>query len=452
MVKSKISVIGLGKLGLPMALNYDRAGYEVIGIDLNSDLVDKINSGENPYQEPGVSDLLRSVRPGFRASPSMNSAMLTDISFIIVPTPSLANGYFSNQYVESAIRSLATELRNKSDYHLVVITSTVMPGTTEEMGRLLEVHSGKILNYDFGVCYNPEFIALGSVLKDLQNPDFVLIGESNKYSGDLLETLYRDVLRWNDSTGSHWPTIRRMSTWNAELAKISLNTFCTMKMAFANLLADLCETVIGGNVDSITEAIGLDPRIGKKFLKGALSYGGPCFPRDNRALGTWARNQGVDSNLPGGTDSANKEHTERLANTVIDILKGDTNKKVSILGCTYKPGTDIIEESAVINLARILGEEGFETHLHDPKGIPRAKIALGELSQYYEDGPGLDQCVYNSDLCIIGTPWQVYSLLEANYFKVMGCKAILDCWRVYKSEDFKNLGIGYHAIGVGPSE
>ena len=225
-----------------------------------------------------------------------------------MPTPSdPVDKTFSLRNVMLAAEKIGAALRKKQGWHLVVLSSTVMPGSTG--GKLLpalEAYSGKKCGAGFGLCYNPEFIALGSVIRDMLNPDMILIGESDERSGDILERLYIGVCDSN-------PHIRRMNHVNAELTKISVNTFVTTKISYANMLAQVCETLPGADMDVVTSAIGCDSRIGQKYLKGALGYGGPCFPRDNLAFSALARANGVQPILAQATHELNQSQAPRLA-------------------------------------------------------------------------------------------------------------------------------------------
>src|SRR5258705_3032132 len=275
----KLSVVGLGKLGAPLAALFASKGFEVLGTDLSPASVDAINQGRAPVDEPGLQALIDVSRSQLRATTDAAEAVAeTDVTFVIVPTPSDSTGRFSNGAVVRAMEAVGDGIRRKNGYHVVSITSTVMPGSTGgEIRDALERHAGRPVGPDLGLCYTPEFIALGSVIRDMLRPDMILIGESDRKAGDVLENLYN---RCCDNT----PVVRRMNFVNAELAKISVNTFVTTKISYANMLADICDRLPGADVDVVTQAIGTDSRVGSKYLKGALGYGGPRFPRDNFAF------------------------------------------------------------------------------------------------------------------------------------------------------------------------
>ncbi|MER3425348.1 MAG: UDP-glucose/GDP-mannose dehydrogenase family protein, partial [Nitrospiraceae bacterium] len=248
--------------------------------DVLSRNVDLINRGEAPVIEPGLSELIAANRRHLRATSDYRTATHeSDASFIIVPTPSDEKGGFSLRYVKAAIREIGRALKGKKTYHLVVVTSTVLPGSTQfGLLPLLEQESGKRCGEAFGLCYNPEFIALGSVIHDLLNPDFILIGESDRRAGQELEDLYKVFC-------DNHPPVKRMNFVNAELTKIAVNTFVTTKITFANMLAGICEELPGGNIDTVSEALGMDTRIGSRYLRSATA--GPAFQETTKRSASW---------------------------------------------------------------------------------------------------------------------------------------------------------------------
>ena len=370
----RLSIIGLGKLGAPMAAVMAEKGHTVIGVDISPGFVNAINQGRAPVNEPGLEELVHKNRGRLAATTDcIDAVTATDVTFIIVPTPSEADGSFSLRYVLAAGDSIGQALRRKNKYHLVTLSSTVMPGSTG--GKLLPVlehASGKRCGDDFGLCYNPEFIALGSVIHDMLHPDMVLIGEYDARSGDILVDLYNGLCQSN-------PTISRMNFVNAELTKLSVNTFVTTKISYANMLARVCETLPGADVEVVTRALGTDSRIGRKYLKGALGYGGPCFPRDNQAFSALARGNGVPATLAEATDNLNRQQVPRLAEMILSRLpKGGI---AGIAGLAYKPDTDVIVESQGLLLAKYLLSRDTEVVVYDPAAMDNARAALGRTGQ-----------------------------------------------------------------------
>src|SRR5437899_565944 len=244
--KPRVSVIGLGKLGACIAACFAHKGFSVIGADVSAKTVDMVNQHQAPVFEPQLGELMAGAGGRLRATEDVAEAVAaSDATFIVVPTPSTDEGGFSIDFVIEAARSIGSGLKAKDGYHLVVLTSTVLPGSTEYgMIRVLEQESGKRCGQDFGVCYSPEFIALGQVIRDFLNPEFLLIGEYDERAGELLASIYKSVCD-ND------PAVARMSLVNAELTKISVNAYVTMRISFANMVAALSEQLPGGDVDTV---------------------------------------------------------------------------------------------------------------------------------------------------------------------------------------------------------
>lgn len=435
----KLSIIGLGKLGAPMAAVMAHKGHTVVGVDVNPAYVTAIQQGDAPVNEPGLADMIQANRARLSATTDCEEAVLaTEATFIIVPTPSSPDGTFSLRYVMSVAEKIASALRRKRGWHLVVLSSTVMPGSTGgHLLPFLEDFSGKRCSEDFGLCYNPEFIALGSVIRDMLNPDMILIGESDPRSGDLLESLYQGVCESN-------PRIQRMNYVNAELTKLSVNTFVTTKISYANMLAQVCETLPGADVDVVTSAIGCDSRIGQKYLKGAMGYGGPCFPRDNVAFSALARANGVPALLAEATDQMNRRQVPRLAELILSRLPEDGT--VGILGLSYKPDTDVIEESQGLELAKRLLAAAVKVAVYDPAAMVNARSQLaGNLSFARSAG----ECARQADVLAITTPWAEFARLSAADLKTGSRKPfVLDCWRVLRRDQFEKTA-DFHSLGSG---
>ena len=396
-MKQRLSVFGLGKLGCSMLACFASKGWQVIGMDINKRSVDYVNNGESPIFEPGVRELISKYKNNISATSDTEYAVInSDISFVIVPTPSTKDGTFSTDFVETVAAEIGSILRTKDSYHTVVITSTVLPGDMELIKNLIERTSGKNCSKNFGLCYNPDFIALGSVVRDFLNPEMVLIGESDKKTGDTLENIHRNLTDNN-------PNIHRMNFYNAELTKIALNSYCTLKITFANTLAEICENIPGGNVDQVTDALGDDPRIGRKYLKGGLSYGGPCFPRDNRAFAKSAEKFGCTTPLAVKTDQINDYHrNERIPNMLLALMKEQKTKKLSILGLTYKIDTQIVEESAAISIINALLKEDIQLSVYDPAGMEESKKEITDFDKIHFTNSA-KECISGEKVCFIST-------------------------------------------------
>jgi UDPglucose 6-dehydrogenase len=366
----RAAVIGLGKLGAPLAAVLASKGVDVIAVDKNPEAVRLLAAAKAPVEEPQLQSTIDAGRARLRATTSFAEAVgASDVTFVIVPTPSGTDGAFSSEYVIAAVKEIGAALRGRSEYHVVSITSTLMPGTTgSEVRAALESSSGRRVGADLGLCYSPEFVALGSVVRDMLYPDVVLIGESDPRAGDVLARIYQHICERK-------PPVQRMSIVNAEITKIAVNTFVTTKITYANMLSGICERLEGADVDVVTATLGLDSRIGRKYLQGATGYGGPCFPRDNVAFSVLAHRVGARADLAESTDKLNRFQVERLFE--IATARLPAGGTVGVLGLSYKPDTAVIEESQGVALAKRLAEAGYRALAFDPMALPAGRGRIG---------------------------------------------------------------------------
>ncbi len=376
---SSVSVVGLGKLGLCLAASIADRGIDTIGVDIAPRTVELVNQHRAPWFEKGLDGLLaRNVGQRLRVtSDHVQAIRSTDVTFVLVGTPSNSDGSFSNKFVEAALTSLAEAFaRSKKPHHSFVISSTVMPGSTQALFiPLLEKVSGKKLHTDFSICYDPDFVALGNAIQGFLRPDLVVIGESDPSAGDSLEALHHRICE-------NTPKISRMSIINAELAKICLNTYITTKISFANSIANLCDQIPGADVDSITTAIGADRRISPHYFRGGPSFGGNCFPRDIHAYLALAEKYGVQADLVHATKSVNRQQDEHLARVVLRELGRARSTKVAVLGIAFTAGTPVITESPSLTLIRVLLEHKVRVVTTDPLALENARAQLGESVEY----------------------------------------------------------------------
>lgn len=418
----KVAVFGLGKLGLPMAAVFADSGHSVRGVDLSQATVDALNEGRVLIQEPGLKELVSANSERLSATTSVEEALDgADISFVIVPTPSGPDDAFVNSYVEAALTDIGRVLAGTGRDHLVVIASTVMPGSTQSvLAPALERELGSKLGRGVELCYSPEFIALGTVVSDLLNPDMILVGARNIESGKRLVDFYQSV------SGSDIP-FSIMSWSNAELAKIAVNSYVTMKISFANMIADMCEALPNGDVDAVTEALGLDSRIGPKYLKGGLAFGGPCFPRDNRAIARFAQDAGVPAPLPIATDEINVSRPKRIVAAAQDAAPGALT--AAVLGISYKPKTPVYEESPGLAIARELAGAGIDVTVYDE--------SVNELhDRDFKLAPSASAAVSRADVIVLASDNEDYK--EAVH-EAPRDALIIDCWRSLDAAEFSKL-------------
>ena len=394
-----ISVCGLGKLGACMAATFAARGFKVVGVDIDPQKVSAINDGRPPVEEPLLAKTICAGRSRLSATIDPSGAVGTDATFFIPPSPSRPDGSFSNEFLLKAMQSVAKAVKAAGKRnHLFVCSSTTTPGALDAvLIPMLERELDGVCGRDFGVCYNPEFIALGDVVNGLLSPDLVLIGESDPSSGAALEQLYK-------AYNCNSPRIARMSIISAELTKISLNSFVTMKISFTNQMRLIAARHANADIHAILDALGNDSRIGRKYLRAGLSYGGPCFPRDNRLLAYTARQVGVEAPLAEASDRVN-EHTKQ---DLVDRVAGmaGPNETVAVLGVTYKPATHITEEAAGLFLAQQLKRRGYRVLVHDFAATAANAPDLHGFElisnwEEFEKNPHVD-------LAVVCCPWPQY--------------------------------------------
>ena len=355
----KIAVIGVGRLGICLALNLESCGYSVLGIDVAQEYCDSINSKTLQSNEPQVEEYLLHSK-NFTASTALLDIFKNNIQtiFIVLPTPSLPSGEFSHHYIDAVIEQFQKIGKQNVEHH-VIINSTCMPGYCNSIEK-------KLSDLNYTLIYNPEFIAQGSIIKDQQYPDQVLIGESTSQSGDLVQNIYKKLCKSS-------PRYCRMSLISAEITKLATNCFLTTKIAFANAVGDLA-TKVKAEPEKILEAIGADSRIGNSYFKYGFGYGGPCFPRDNKAFIKFAAGKNCSMQISEATDKANEVHNDFLVN------KWKTNftntDAITFDYVTYKKGTDIIEESQQLKLAVSLAKSGYKVTIRESAVVVKKLIDL----------------------------------------------------------------------------
>jgi UDPglucose 6-dehydrogenase len=344
-----ISIIGVGKLGLCLALNLEKVGYNVLGVDIFESYVNSLNNKNFVSPEPFVNEYLRQSK-NIEFTTEIKKSLENDIIFIVVNTPSTYDYKYDHKNIDDIAEKLISFGKQKRRKDLI-INCTTFPGYSDEL-------QGRLKPYNYFVSYNPEFIAQGSIIMDQQNCDNVLIGEADVQAGDLIQKLYSDFCVKN-------PDFNRMTRTEAEITKISVNCFLTTKISYANMIGDIALRY-GSNPDTILKAIGTDSRIGSKYLNYGYGFGGPCFPRDNRALSKCAEEVGIDAVISKATDIMNEKHLEYQ----IDFFKEkNKNKTVSVEldYITYKKESVSIEESQQLKFAIGLKESGYKVKIKDQR-------------------------------------------------------------------------------------
>lgn len=351
----EIGIIGVGKLGICFALNLERKGFKVVGVDVSEEYTHQINTKTFVSTEKNVSNYLKKST-NFTASTNLDEIIKENIKviFVFVATPSLPDGSYNHKQVERIAEELISKGKRNEKIHLV-IGCTTMPEYCDSLAE-------KLNSYNYTISYNPEFIAQGSIIKDQQFPDSVLIGEENKEAGDLIQEIYEQLCE-------NKPVFNRMDRLSAEICKIATNCFLTTKISFANSVGDLAISA-GANYNKILKAIGSDSRIGSKYLNYGFGFGGPCFPRDNRALGKYAQSKNYPLLISEATDKVNKQHLEFQYNY---YLKNYSEEETIVFDTvSYKKGSNILEESQQLALAVLLAKNKKNVLIKDTKKVIEA--------------------------------------------------------------------------------
>jgi UDPglucose 6-dehydrogenase len=356
-IMESIGVIGVGRLGICTALLLEKAGYSITCYDRSTQICQAINTRSIVSAEKGVPELLANAK-NISAVDSIGQLVHLDTFFCVVATPSLPDGAYDHTNLDAVAEQLLQCVPIDSPKRKILnVCCTTMPGYCDSLQKKFDQH-----NIPVDVCYNPEFIAQGNILYGFTHPDIVLIGEANKESGDRLEGIYKAFVQTT-------PTVCRMTRKEAEITKISINCFVTTKISFANTIGDLCVKE-GLNADRVLSAIGGDSRVGKKYLGWGHGYGGPCFPRDNRALCLYCACEGIPNRIGMATDQTNASHLEFLVQT-LKALKQEVGKDFLFRDLAYKPGTIILEESQSLALAQRLDLEGFPIYVQESPEIKK---------------------------------------------------------------------------------
>jgi UDPglucose 6-dehydrogenase len=372
LILERIAVVGIGRLGLCLALSLDQAGYQVLGVDKNRERVRLISEKALHTSEPGVQEALVTAR-AFCATACSGAIgeFDPDLVFVAVDTATVEAGVYDHRSVDHALTELFSLRLARGRVELALV-STASPG-------YCDAKAGSAMGHGFALSYTPASVAQGSILRDQQFPDQVLIGEADAVAGEKLTHVFGRLCR-------NQPAIHRMSRLSAEIAKLAINCALTAKIAFANAIGDLA-TCVGAEPERILNALGTDTRIGSKFLTYGFGYGGPCFPRDNRALNVYAKQKNCEVLQAGITDEMNRRH---LAFQVAHYLRAyRDDEPIHFHSVTYKPGTEILEESQPLAVAVELARAGRKIVIHEsPAVLEELRRRFGDLFEYHIGASG----------------------------------------------------------------
>ncbi len=443
MIEKSISIVGTGYVGLCTAVGFASRGYKVVASTHDSEKAELINKGVPPFFEYGLEEIMQKVvKKGYlKCVLDREEAVLnTGITIISVSTPSQPDGSIDLRFIESSAREIGEALNKKDAYHLVVVKSTVVPGTTKNMVKpSIEKSSGKRCGVDFGLCMNPEFLREGSALYDTLHSDRVIIGEHDEKSGDILESLYQDFL------DEEMPPMIRTNLSTAELIKYANNAFLATKISFINTIANICEKIPEADVTVVAEGVGLDKRISPLFLRAGLGYGGSCFPKDVKALIAFSKSLGYSPLLFNAVEDVNNVQpyqAVRLAKKLIGNLAG---KRVAVLGLAFKPNTDDMREAVSVGVINKLLEEGANVVAYDPKAVVNARYVFGDKIEYAQSSI---ECLEDAECCIVVTEWDEFKRLEPeDFIKHMKSPLVVDGRRIYNQKEFSRR-LNFAGIGL----
>lgn len=433
----KITMIGTGYVGLVTGTCLAEFGHHVICVDKIEEKINKLKDGQIPIYEPGLEALVnKNINDGrLRFTTNMAEAVPdAQAIFIAVGTPSSrrGDGYADLTYIYEASREIAALLK---DYTVIIDKSTVPVGTARQVERIIRQENPAA---DFDVASNPEFLREGAALNDFMRPDRVVIGVNSEKAKLILQEIYKPLYLLDTPIVS--TTIE-----TAELTKYAANAFLAVKISFINEIANVCES-IDADVTALAKAIGMDGRIGKKFLHPGPGYGGSCFPKDTLALLRIVQEHGVSLRIVEAAVEVNAAQKARMVKKIRDMLGGsEAGKTLAVLGLTFKPETDDMREAPALTILPALLEKGARIKAHDPKGIAEAKHLLPNEIEYAADA--YETCK-DVDAVILMTEWNQYRALDLE--KIRDCMkqpVFIDLRNVYEPEKLKSLGFQYTGVG-----
>jgi nucleotide sugar dehydrogenase len=442
-LNSKVSVIGLGYVGLSTAVCFASRRIKTIGVEVNKEKLSTIRSGIVPFHERGLDEMLRQTLDDgtFDCTDDISKAVRnTEITIIAVGTPSRPDGGIELDFVREACAQVALAMKAKRRNHIVVIKSTVVPGTTEEMiKRELESRSGMKAVRDFGLAVNPEFLREGTAVYDTFHPDALILGCSDGRTLSTLKKLFQKFYGKLPVTIETTPT-------NAELIKYSVNTFRAVQLSFINTLANLASALPNSEVGEVIRGLATITKLDNRYLRPGPGFGGSCLPKDTRAMIAHMRNKGVDPDILESALKINMKQSKVIVNTAESLLKTLKGRKIAVLGLSFKGNTDDIRESPSLNIVRELLLRGAAVSAYDPAAGENAKNILGDSISLSNDAK---DCLHEADCCIIATEWTEFSKLKPEDFaSIMKEPVIVDARRIFDPEKFGKGGVIYRRIGT----
>ncbi len=447
MYKHKVSILGTGFIGLCSAACFAGKDIQVLASTHNEKKAKMINEGKAPFYEADLQEIMDDIKAN---KPELLQCLLdpvkavleTDISMITQGTPMREDKSIDLGYIESTAREIGEALKQKDKYHLVVVRSTVVPGTTRNLvGKTITEVSGKVPGKDFGLCMQPEFLAEGRSIEDTLRPDRIVIGEIDKKSGVMLQEFYEYFY------GDHLQNcpVLRMNLESAELVKYGNNCLLSTKISYANEFANFAELVPNVDVAQVMKGVGLDYRLNSRFLNAGVGFGGSCFHKDVNAIKAWSKSKGYTSRLLEAVLGINDDQAIHIVDMAEQLAGKLAGKKVTLLGLAFKPGTDDMREAASIRVVNELRKRGITNIIgYDPKANKTAEVEMGDKIKYAKS---IEEALKDSECAILITEWDDFAALTPDDFKKhMRVPNLVDGRRIYDYEIF-NKALPFRAIG-----
>ncbi len=450
----KITIIGTGYVGLTTAVVLSYLNHNVSAVDKDKNKLNLLHEGKSPIHEPGIQSLLDEVCYTIRFTPSVAEVVPdAELIMIAVGTPPKKNGEADTRHVEEAAREIA-EVCHPDRHYTLVIKSTVPIGTNKRVAQVVDnVFEERGIQGNISVTSNPEFLQEGLALQGAFYPDRIVVGANNVNAFDALRHLYQPILEQTFDPPTflprpaayHLPPMMTTDPNSAEMIKYAANTFLALKISFINEIAGLCEDV-GADVTEVARGIGLDSRIGPRFLRAGLGWGGSCYPKDTAALLGVAAQAGYEMPITEAARTVNFEQRKRIVEKLRNVLETLNGKTIGILGLAFKPNTDDIREAPSLDIIRQLVAEGVNVRAHDPIAMPNAQKALSAITvEYCEDVYSVS---HNADALLLITEWELYHRMDLRKLaKHMKTPILIDGRNVFSPQDA--MAAGFHYLGVG---
>ena len=433
----KIAVIGLGFVGLTLSSVLASKGITTVGIDLDKEKCSKIAKGTPTFFEPNLKKTLKkALKKNLFITDKLSSINNCDFIFITVGTPQKKNGEIDLSFIKTAVRSVGKIISKNKKKPVILIKSTVIPGTMKDVILpILEKNSKKKAGKDFGLISNPEFLQESNAIRDTIKPHVIVLGG---YRTKFMKKTEKFFSRFN-------PNVTTIITnhQTAEMIKYANNSFLATKISFINQIASICQAIPDTNIDDIAATIGLDPRIGNLFLNAGPGYGGSCLPKDMNAIINLSSKIGVKPTLLNAVERTNKLQISNIMTLIKRNIRKIKGKKIAVLGVAFKPDTDDIRDSMGIELVRQLMKLGANVTIHDPRALDNARKIFHSNAEYTTT---ISSALKNCQCVIIMTQWKEYEKIDNKTIKYMNKKFIIDSRRILSN---KNLDAKYYAIGLG---